>query len=103
MAAAPHDLATAAATGMTVAFHAARAPERLAIIASTGNRTFADLNASANRLVRALRARGLGAGDGVALVCSNRAEFAEVLAATGRMGARLTTVNWHLTGEEMGY
>lgn len=97
------DLGTAAATGMTAAYHAARAPERLAIIAASGNRTFAELNANANRSARALRAAGIGVNDSVALVCSNRAEFAESLAAATRIGARLTTVNWHLTGDEMGY
>jgi long-chain acyl-CoA synthetase len=39
----------------------------------------------------------------VALLCSNRAEFVDVLLATQRTGLRLTTVNWHLTGEEAGY
>jgi long-chain acyl-CoA synthetase len=50
-----------------------------------------------------MRARGIGAGDSVSLVCSNRPEFAEALTAATRMGVRLTTVNWHLTGDEMGY
>ena len=88
---------------MTAAFYAEQAPERLAVIGPLGNRTFAELNANANRLARAMRARGVVAGDSVSLVCSNRAEFAEVLAASTRIGVRLTTVNWHLTGPEMGY
>jgi long-chain acyl-CoA synthetase len=97
------DHATAVATGMTLAFHAEQAPERMAIICEHGDRTFGELNANANRLVRALRSRGIGAGDSVSLVCANRPEFAEVLAACTRMGVRLTTVNWHLTADEMGY
>jgi long-chain acyl-CoA synthetase len=97
------DQATAAATGMTLAFHAEQSPDRLAIISEHGNRTFAELNANSNKVVRALRARGVGAGDSVSLVCANRPEFAEVLNACNRMGIRTTTVNWHLTGEEMGY
>ena len=88
---------------MGVAFAAARTPERAAIVAPTGDRTFAELNANANRLVRALRARGLGDGDSVALLCSNRAEFAETWAACSRAGLRLTTVNWHLTPDEAAY
>ena len=96
-------LAAAAATGMTIAFHAATAPDRMAILSEHGDRTFAELNANANRLVRALRARGIESGDAVALVCSNRPEFAESVAAAIRMGVRLTTVNWHLTADEMGY
>jgi long-chain acyl-CoA synthetase len=97
------DQATAVATGMTLALHAETAPDRMAIISEHGDRTFAQLNANANRLARALRARGIGAGDSMSLVCANRPQFAEVLAAATRMGVRLTTVNWHLTGDEMGY
>src|SRR5712691_4642559 len=97
------DQATAVATGMTLALNAERAPDRLAIICEHGDRTFAELNANANRLVRALRARGITAGDSVSLVCANRPQFAEALAASTRMGVRLTTVNFHLTGDEMGY
>lgn len=93
----------AAATGMTVAWQARRAPDRIAIISPHGRRTFAEVNTNANRLVRALRGRGLQAGDAMALVCANRPAFAEVLLAATRMGVRLTPVNWHLTGEEIAY
>lgn len=90
-------------TGMGPAWHAARTPDRPAILAPTGDRTFAELNANANRLARALRHRGLAVGDAVAIVCSNRAEFAETWAACARAGFRLTTVNWHLTEDEAAY
>jgi long-chain acyl-CoA synthetase len=93
----------AATTGMTVALHAARAPDRPAILSAHGERTFAEVNANANRLVRALRERGLRAGDSMALICANRPEFAEAVLAATRMGVRLTPVNWHLTGEEIAY
>lgn len=95
--------AVAVRQGMGVAFAAGRTPDRLAVIAPTGDRTFADLNANANRLVRALRRRGLVAGDSVAILSSNRAEFAETWAACTRAGLRLTTVNWHLTPDEAAY
>ena len=93
----------AAANGMTLAFHAAEAPDRPAIASDAGNRTFAELNAGANRLVRALRGRGVTAGQSLALICSNRPEFAEVIAACQRGGLRMTPVNWHLTGGEAAY
>lgn len=93
----------AAATGMTIALQAERAPQRTAITSPHGERTFEQLNANANRLVRALRERGLRAGDAMALVCANRPEFAEVLLAATRMGVRLTPVNWHLTADEIAY
>jgi len=93
----------AARVGMGVAFAAARTPDRPAVIAPSGDRTYAELNANANRLVRALRRRGLGEGDSVAILSSNRAEFAETYAACTRAGFRLTTVNWHLTPDEAAY
>ena len=91
------------ATGMILALHAARAPERPALISAEGDRSFGELNARANRLARALRARGLAPGDGVALLCANRPEFVEVFAASQRSGLRATPINWHLTADEAGY
>jgi long-chain acyl-CoA synthetase len=78
-------------------------PDAVAVISAKGDRTFAQLNANANRLARALGRRGLVAGDAVALVCGNRPEFIEVVAACQRSGLRVTPVNWHLTGTEAGY
>ena len=93
----------AATTGMLHAYWAARQPDTPAIITHDRTVTFAELNARANQLARAFRARGLERGDGVALMSANHSEFAEVLAATRRAGLRLTTVNWHLTPEEAAY
>ena len=93
----------AASTGMILAWHAENAPERMALVSDKGNRTFAELNFRTNQLVRALRRQGLQAGDAVALLCSNRPEFVETVAACQRGGFRLTPINWHLTGTEVGY
>ncbi|HEY7640798.1 MAG TPA: AMP-binding protein [Steroidobacteraceae bacterium] len=101
---APHpEFVAALEKGMTVAYWAKRQPHAPAIVAATGDRTYAELNARCNQLVRALRAQGIGAGDGVALLCANRTEFAEVFWATRRAGIRMTPVNWRLTGEEAAY
>jgi long-chain acyl-CoA synthetase len=97
-------LDAAAEQGMQPAVWAALQPDRVAIYDYTGqDRTFGELNANANRVARLLRAAGLEAGDSVALACSNRAEFCDVLFGALRAGMRLTPVNWHLTGEEIGY
>jgi long-chain acyl-CoA synthetase len=95
--------ASAAACGMTLAHRAADQPNDSAIWCEHGNRTFAELNANANRLARALRARGIRGGDSIALMVSNRAEFAEAVAATQRTGLRFTPINWHLTADEAAY
>ncbi|MES2897652.1 MAG: AMP-binding protein [Pseudomonadota bacterium] len=97
-------LEEAAATGMTTAVWAKVHPDKPAVIDPNGRvRTFAEVNANANRLARLFRQHGLEAGDSLALVCSNRAEFVEVLAATLRAGIRFTPVNWHLTVDEVAY
>jgi long-chain acyl-CoA synthetase len=97
-------LEAAAQVGMTTAVWAAVHPDKVAIHDPNGRtKTFAEINAAANKLVRLFRQRGLKAGDSLALVCSNRAEFVEVLAATLRSGIRITPVNWHLTAEEIAY
>ncbi len=97
-------LEAAAAVGMTTAVWAKVHPDKPAVIDPNGRvRTFAEVNANANRLARLFRQHGLEAGDSLALVCSNRAEFVEVLAATLRAGIRFTPVNWHLTVDEIAY
>lgn len=91
--------------GMALAVWAQVYPDKIAVYEAPSGRTqtFAALNANANRLVRLMRAQGLRAGDAIALLCTNRAEFAEVLFASLRGGFRLTPVNWHLKPDEMAY
>lgn len=94
----------AAKVGMQPAVWAGLQPDRVAIYDYTGqDRTFGELNANANRVGRLLRAAGLRAGDSVALACSNRAEFCDVLLGVLRVGMRCTPVNWHLTADEIAY
>jgi long-chain acyl-CoA synthetase len=78
-------------------------PERPAIISPSGNRTFAELERRANRLVHALSRRGLRPGDAVAIMAGNEPAFAETVFACRSGGFRLTTVNWHLTAGEAAY
>ncbi len=93
----------AVTTGMTIAYHAARQPDKRAVISDYGSRTFAELNANANRLVGCLRSAGIGAGDSIAVVTRNRPEFIDALTAAIRSGIRFTPINFHLKGEEIGY
>ncbi|MDE2356382.1 MAG: AMP-binding protein [Alphaproteobacteria bacterium] len=96
-------LTEAAHQGMTPSVWAREKPDAIAVHDAHGHRTFHEINAAANRIVRLLRDQGLRPGDAVALICSNRAEFVEVLAATLRGGFRFTPVNWHLTADEVEY
>jgi long-chain acyl-CoA synthetase len=95
--------ARAAATGMSIALWARYQPDATAIISPSGNRSFFELNANANRLARALRERGLRAGDSVALVAGNRPEFAEIVFACTRSGLRYTPINRYLSADEIAY
>jgi long-chain acyl-CoA synthetase len=88
---------------MLIGFHARAAPDRPCVLSAYGDRSFASLAARAFQLARALRASSLQAGDAVALLCSNRPEFVEAYAACQCAGLRLTPINWHLTGDEVGY
>ncbi len=97
------ELQGAADRGLAISYHADADPDRPALVSAWDDRTFGELDDRANQLVRALRARGVHAGDGVVVLCANRPEFAEVVAATQRAGLRLTPVNWHLTAAETAY
>ena len=97
------DLVGATNTGMLVAYHAQNQSDQPAVITEYGDRTFGELNANANRLVRLLASRGIGSGDSVAVVSKNRPEFVEALVGTSRCGIRFTPINYHLKGEEIGY
>ena len=86
-------LRAAMRSGMTLAHWAERHPDLPAIVTAGGpggDRTYAELNADANRLARSLRGHGLEPGDGVAAMVSNRAEFAVTYAAALRAGLRFT-------------
>lgn len=99
----PEELLQWAKKGMSLAYHASLAPDRVAIRSAFGDRTWGRLNENANRLARRLRSAGIGPGDGVALLARNRPEFVESLQAIARIGARLTPINWHLEGDEVAY
>jgi long-chain acyl-CoA synthetase len=81
------------------------APDRPAIIMSQSGAalSFADLDAKSARLAAALRARGLRAGDRLAILLENRCEYLIAAWAGRRSGLRMVPVNWHLTAAEAGY
>ena len=98
------ELHALAMEGMAPAFWARRQSDKTAVYEMSGPaRTFGGLNANANRIARLMREHGLAPGDAVALVCPNRAEFADVLFGCQRAGLRMTPVNWHMTPDEIAY
>lgn len=97
------EIKLAATTWTQSAVFAREWPNGFAILSELGNRTFAQLEANANRIAHHLRGLGLCAGDPIVLMCSNRPEFVEVLLAAMRTGLRLTPISTHLTAEEARY
>ncbi|MEO8604356.1 MAG: AMP-binding protein, partial [bacterium] len=86
-------------------FHAARTPDKPAIImAETGETlTYAQLDAASNRLAHLLAQRGLRFGDHIALLMENTPRYFEVTWAAQRSGLVFTPINFHLTVEEASY
>ena len=79
-------------------------PDRIAVVDSGGPAlTFGELARRVNQVSRALRSRGLVAGDVVAGLVRNGREHLELVLATGQVGLYYVPVNWHLSPAEIGY
>lgn len=86
-----------------LAHHARVRPDATALIAADTRRTFGELAARVNRLARALRTAGVGAGDAVAAALHNGCEWFELLNAVGLLGAQLVPIGYRLKGPEIAY
>ncbi len=83
---------------------AAAEPARIAVIDPAGEQwTAGAILSQANRLVHALRARGLREGDPVATLLPNRAEGFGVLMAVHQAGWNYVPLNSNLTTSELSY
>ncbi len=68
----------------------------------TGHRA-GDLLERVNQLTNGLRARGLRAGDGIAVLAPNGVAALEVYLAALQAGWYYTPINWHFTAPEIAY
>jgi len=82
---------------------AARRPDDAALIDERGTTTWRALDERTNRLIHALRAAGLRAGDTIALLAGNRREYFEVMSAGMHAGLFVVPVNWHWVARELAY
>jgi acyl-CoA synthetase (AMP-forming)/AMP-acid ligase II len=82
-----------------------RAPDRPALIMGTSGEavSFRDLEDASNRFAQLLRARGLVAGDGIAVLLENHPRYFEVMWGAKRTGLYSTTINFHLNVPEVAY
>jgi len=83
------------------AANAARSPDRPAIHDDLGTLTFAEVDARTNALARGLRERGVGAGDGVAVLCRNHRGFIEAAIACSKLGANAICMNTGFAGPQI--
>ncbi len=65
--------------------------------------SFRELNARCNRVAHALRDDGVQAGDRVALLLMNGAEFIESFFAVAKIGAVNVPLNWRLVADELEF
>jgi long-chain acyl-CoA synthetase len=82
---------------------AARKPEQAALVDERRTVTWLEFDAHVNQLIGVLRAAGLGVGDTVGVLCGNRVELFEVLAATMHAGIVVVPLNWHWVADEIAY
>lgn len=86
--------------GSAVALHAARHPERPAVVIGAQALSFAELDRRANRLARAFAALGVGPGSLVTLALPNSLAFYEACLAAWRLGATPQPVSARLPERE---
>ncbi len=75
-------------------------PDALALTFEGQRWTYRELDAEVGRWVGSLQARGIAAGDRVALLATNHAAVAQLFFALGRLGAVLAPLNARLTRAE---
>jgi fatty-acyl-CoA synthase len=87
--------------GMLPSFNARRTPNRAAIIDDEGTLTYKELDEAANALAHGLLAKGVGGGDGVAILARNHRWFAIAEFGCARVGARIILLNSSFSGPQI--
>ena len=82
---------------------ARREPDRTAIVYRELRQTYAELDAVVSRTAGALAARGVAAGDRIAIFSHNNHAFVVCYFALARLGAVSVPVNFMLGPDEVGY
>ena len=77
--------------------------DTIALVDEAGSHTWREFNADVNRLIQALRAAGISAGERIAVFAGNTSSYFKVMAAAHHMGVAYVPVNWHFTDDELAY
>ena len=86
-----------------LAHHATATPDKAMTVFEGATTTYAEMAARAAALSAGLRARGVGAGDVVALLSYNCPEFLETVFAANHLGGIAMPINWRLAAPEVRY
>jgi fatty-acyl-CoA synthase len=87
--------------GMIPALNARRTPNRTAIIDDDGEITFSELDEAAHEVANGLLAKGVKAGDGVAILARNHRWFLIAVYGAARTGARIILLNSEFSGPQI--
>lgn len=87
----------------SIAWWARTEPQRLALVYQSQRLSYGDLQSRIERGAALLHAKGIQAGDVVALLMKNSAAFLELSLAIAHVGAVLLPVNYRLGADEVGY
>jgi fatty-acyl-CoA synthase len=80
---------------------AARFPHEPMIVDDLGTLTFAEVHERTNAIANALAERGVGAGDGVGIMCRNHRGFVEATIASSKLGANALYLNTAFAGPQL--
>jgi long-chain acyl-CoA synthetase len=89
--------------GVLLADQVAAHPDGAAVIDERRTTTWRELDERVERLVHALRDRGLGSGDRVVTLLGNQAESVEAALACAQGGWIQVPLNWHGVADEVAY
>ena len=89
--------------GEQLARAARTAPDKVALRTTERAVTYAELDERVTRLAHALADRGVGFGDRVTVLMTNRIETVEAFLAICRLGAVVVPVNFRLTVDEVAH
>ena len=90
---------TTPAAGYTAA--ARNFPDEPAIIDELGTLTFREVDERTNALAHALKADGIGEGDGVAIMCRNHRGWIDAVLACSKLGANALFLNTAFCGPQL--
>jgi acyl-coenzyme A synthetase/AMP-(fatty) acid ligase len=80
---------------------ALRAPRKIGLVDELGELTFQQLDQRSNALAHALAELGVGAGDGVAIMCRNHRGFVDASLAAAKVGADMLYLNTAFAGPQL--